>query len=890
MPNPYHDTFGAVCLLAVAAAMTPDLHAQPVFSKAGDVQVRALNAASINASATVGGMTLSSIAALSAGAVPTSTIGAPNGIAGLDSSGGITAAELVNRVLQAPTLNAGNLSGTTIDAASLGGLPVQSYARAVTAAGPNVFLGGISNTTSMADPASMRDVLASGKIGLYIHPYAPNFTWGKATTQAITAQFNPLGMASMELGGSINLSGTEVTVTNKTSAAIPVPQETQFTDTNGKVWYSVLSGFNLPSGAAQQACTNPVTNVFQVPAGATCSLYVKAGVSGQVLVGSNQITSTSLTGLTVVSSLPITVANNDQAGYGHVGDATTPLQNTQNFISGGGNNYPFFSGLGINATIATVNVDNATSVTSYEVPMWKSSVDALRAGTKFSVIAPILQPSVWYSYNPNGADFATDPWMVNFRQQAIYGGGISFDSPPSYDMLHFPASYLRYIETMIAWARANNLEVIWIISPLKINNATTLADTVSLISRLKADNRLPTRWVIENYEFNSANFGNDCNAIGTANDTTKASVTTTCSSDQTAAGKTPITYSYANSLNNLALFLAEQVGTYPAPVTNAALTAPGTSTPMSTLSPGGHPASALRLSTGDLMDGSDILKSWMVGQPFGLVGYDSQNRAVSNGGLIVTANAAACNDANTAGNGNGAASSQGLTVCWNHIGGDGATAFINGNGAGSGGFKFYTAGPTGAILQAPATPLATLSSNGLSVPGGVATTGSVQLGNTSSTAFVSAYGDNSNSLNFTFWPNTTGSSPSGHVYFDAGGGLHLSGLYTGFESHISNNGSFTDPDPGAARDMKFGSAGIAVRGGTKTDTLNVTSTTQFGTTTLSGLPGSCTAGQMIYVSDARKSGEAAGSGSGVLALCTPSTKGGTAAWTALSTVSGALAN
>lgn len=42
------------------------------------------------------------------------------------------------------------------------------------------------------------------------------------------------------------------------------------------------------------------------------------------------------------------------------------------------------------------------------------------------------------------------------------------------------------------------------------------------------------------------------------------------------------------------------------------------------------------------------------------------------------------------------------------------------------------------------------------------------------------------------------------------------------ESHFAN-GTFTDPDTGVARDAKFGGAGIAVRGGIKTDTLNVTS-------------------------------------------------------------------
>lgn len=51
-------------------------------------------------------------------------------------------------------------------------------------------------------------------------------------------------------------------------------------------------------------------------------------------------------------------------------------------------------------------------------------------------------------------------------------------------------------------------------------------------------------------------------------------------------------------------------------------------------------------------------------------------------------------------------------------------------------------------------------------------------------------------------------------------GLTDSGIFTA-ESHFGYQNSFTDPDPGYGRDAKFGHYGIAVVGGTKTDTLTL---------------------------------------------------------------------
>ena len=53
---------------------------------------------------------------------------------------------------------------------------------------------------------------------------------------------------------------------------------------------------------------------------------------------------------------------------------------------------------------------------------------------------------------------------------------------------------------------------------------------------------------------------------------------------------------------------------------------------------------------------------------------------------------------------------------------------------------------------------------------------------------------------------------------------------------------------------------------------------QAGIVTTARLPSSCTIGQQLYASDGRKTGEAAGSGSGVPVICTASRKYGSPAW------------
>lgn len=85
------------------------------------------------------------------------------------------------------------------------------------------------------------------------------------------------------------------------------------------------------------------------------------------------------------------------------------------------------------------------------------------------------------------------------------------------------------------------------------------------------------------------------------------------------------------------------------------------------------------------------------------------------------------------------------------------------------------------------------------------------------------------------------------------GSLSSSQINTNGESHFAA-GTFSDPDVGSARDAKFGNKGIAVSGGIKTDTINVTSGLTAASLltvahTYATLPSSPVTGQHVFCSD-----------------------------------------
>ena len=649
-----------------------------------------------------------------------------------------------------PTIRGGSVSGSDVGAALVNSVALSAVIGTTQSAGPSVFLGGVSNTESMADPVAMRDVLASGKIGLYVHPFAPNFTWyqpGQAgvlsasITPAITSLFSQAGLSMIELGASGSPALTELTVTNATASAITIPVNTAFSDQAGNGWLSQLPGFYAPFTNADETHCADANYHYVVPANATCQLVVAAPALGAFDVPANAFTQSPLSGLSITGSLPIVPAAQQQSGttYGREGQTTSGTAAGQNFATGGGFTWPRYHGWGVSAAIAAVNIDNATSEPAWDATWWQQYVDAVRAGTGIKVVAPILQPSAWYRYGGLSADFAADPFMTTFRAQALYGGGIAFDAPPNYALRALGASYLPYYETMIRWARAQGLEVIWIVSQDGDDGTHTwpnmASNTRDLVARLRADDALPTRWAVENYA--SAGFAEDCTALGTANDTTRAPVTgVACTGSQ--AGQTPATYAYKNSLNAIALFLAGSVGTAPPPPANASLTSTGALLPQPAMTLSGHAVRSGVPSVGDLGDGAHVLMDYMLGRSIPTL--DIGGTVQAPGGVRTTG-----------------------AVIYTTTGG-GPSVQTYADGSNSLNVTWWSAGGT---VQAHG-----YFDNAGQYHIGQSTYGSsMVLGSSQGSATVQTYADASGSLNFVFYPNTGANQPS-HAYFDAGGSLH----------------------------------------------------------------------------------------------------------------------
>lgn len=121
--------------------------------------------------------------------------------------------------------------------------------------------------------------------------------------------------------------------------------------------------------------------------------------------------------------------------------------------------------------------------------------------------------------------------------------------------------------------------------------------------------------------------------------------------------------------------------------------------------------------------------------------------------------------------------------------------------------------------------------------------------------------------------------------------LECGTISTSSECHFAN-GAFTDPDYGVTRDAKFGRVGIAVIGGTKTDTLTVTGTSSLDggkittngngkltsqdivvsstmtipNSTYANITSSPTIGMLTIITNALKPGETSGNGTGCLCV------------------------
>jgi hypothetical protein len=474
--------------------------------------------------------------------------------------------------------------------------------------GPSVFLGGVSNTRSMADRDAMADVLGSGKISLYVHPFAPNFSWGGTVTAAVTSAFNPVGTAMIELGSGVSASLTEATLENTTGAPVTLPPLTSFSD-GSHAWLLVQPTLYAPVSGAHVTCVVADTEVITIPANSRCALPLRSADMGAVTVSANTLRS-ALHGIRMVSNYPVTSRSYRKGESGYLGSRMSPGDAAASFTGGAGDNLPRYRSLGIQPVISPVNIDNSAAAdTPAETVAWNAWVDAVRTRSSIRVLAPVLQPSSW-ALTAARPDFASDPFMTEFRKQAVHGGGIAFDAPPSW-VRNFGGGYFIYLAQMTAWARANHLEVIWIVSPMSERDMDFVANLHWMVAQLKARDALPTRWAVENYAFDSVSHPDGCAAVGTANDRTRTDVTIDCPAAH--GGGQRFTYPYADSLNAAALFLAQSVGTAPAPDPYLTLATDEQDVRYCSSAMGLRDIRPQYLSSSDLSDGSSLLHTSDIG-------------------------------------------------------------------------------------------------------------------------------------------------------------------------------------------------------------------------------------------------------------------------------------
>jgi hypothetical protein len=150
--------------------------------------------------------------------------------------------------------------------------------------------------------------------------------------------------------------------------------------------------------------------------------------------------------------------------------------------------YPsHFINAGVNAYQAHVD-----GVGRLSLDQWKAYVDGGRAyGIK--IVSPIFSPNTGQWKN---APFA-DPKWDDIRTEALYGGGITIDSPPFF-FLNSQPGYQSFVEDEIRWARSSHIQATYIISP-NMAAANFQRRTIALLNKLKADHALPDFYIVENY-------------------------------------------------------------------------------------------------------------------------------------------------------------------------------------------------------------------------------------------------------------------------------------------------------------------------------------------------------------------------------------------------------
>ncbi|HEY1685355.1 MAG TPA: hypothetical protein VGG19_11370 [Tepidisphaeraceae bacterium] len=174
------------------------------------------------------------------------------------------------------------------------------------------------------------------------------------------------------------------------------------------------------------------------------------------------------------------------------------------------------------------DTDAFAQIPASDISWWTVYVDGFRNLSNGAItnIYPVYAPNennkdpqgnkvqAWLEGGTGPNPFATGSFFADVREMAMYGGGISVDSPPQqfFDNVGgsgstTQAQYQAIAEGEVAWANANNLHSIWIISP-STSKSNYNAISQQLVRTLETNATgsqadIPSEYCVENYGVNS---------------------------------------------------------------------------------------------------------------------------------------------------------------------------------------------------------------------------------------------------------------------------------------------------------------------------------------------------------------------------------------------------
>ncbi|MGI4796067.1 MAG: hypothetical protein ACRYG8_18805, partial [Janthinobacterium lividum] len=313
-------------------------------------------------------------------------------------------------------------------------------------------------------------------------------------------QVTQIGVAGAQITGSFLKTATDqwetgtITVVNNSSSGQIVWGGTQIVGANGSYLVGLdkgVSSFVATNGDGSagyyyvlpgQTTTLPIYSSSPITAADENDVVIQE--SAEDAAAGSIISGAFNPGITLVSSSAIiTQGVVNPADQDHVSDHGVDsgfFTNSQDKL--------FTINQGYNPTEADVDTYNDNIWTKDDLINWEAYVNNARAYGILN-LAPML--SEFETVN-----FATSDATQYVRAGALYGGGISFDMPAWFFLAREDA-YHQSTYQEIQWATANGLRSSINLSPIGANDPNFLSDTEQMIAMLKANNALPTQFVIK---------------------------------------------------------------------------------------------------------------------------------------------------------------------------------------------------------------------------------------------------------------------------------------------------------------------------------------------------------------------------------------------------------